>query len=119
MVLADTSVWVDHLRQGDAILAALLEAGEISCHPFVAGELACGALRNRSEVLRLLLALPALPKLDDAEALAFIDRHRLMGTGLGLIDVHLLASCLLAGTTVWTRDATLSRAAEKLGVAAR
>ena len=99
MVLVDTSVWVDHLRQGDAILASLLEAGEVSCHPFVVGELACGAIRNRSQILRLLLALPTLAKADDDEVLAFIDRHRLMGSGLGLIDVHLLASCLLAGAT--------------------
>ena len=119
MVLVDTSVWVDHLRRGDDALAHLLEADEVVGHPFIVGELACGALRNRSRVLHLLLALPTLAKPNDDEVLAFIDRHRLRGSGLGLIDAHLLASCLLAGTMLWTRDAKLASAAERLGLAAR
>ncbi len=119
MVLADTSVWVDHLRRGDAVLAGLLQAGEVSCHPFVVGELACGVLRNRSEILRMLLSLPMLAKATDGEVLAFIDRHRLMGGGLGLIDVHLLASSLLAGATLWTRDAKLANAAAELGLSTK
>lgn len=119
MILVDTSVWVDHLRKGNDALAALLRADEVACHPFVIGELACGSLRNRAELLTLLSALPPLPKVADDEALGFIDRHRLMGKGLGLIDVHLLASCLLASVGLWTRDASLARAASSLGLARR
>ena len=119
MILVDTSVWVDHLRQGDAELAKRLRADEVACHPFVIGELACGNLRNRSELLALLSALPALPKVADEEALAFIEDHGLMGRGIGLIDVHLLASCLLASVGLWTRDASLARAASSLGLARR
>ncbi|MBI4565257.1 MAG: type II toxin-antitoxin system VapC family toxin [Planctomycetes bacterium] len=119
MILADTSVWVDHLRRGDAALANLLEAGEVFCHPFIVGELACGTLRNRSQILRLLSDLPALPRPTDNEILVFIDRHRLMGRGLGLTDVHLLATCLLAGAKLWTRDGKLAGAAAALGVAPR
>lgn len=116
MVLVDTSVWVDYLRKGDESLADLLRAGEVACHSFVMGELACGEIRGRQAFLQLLAALPVLPKAEDAEVLDFIDRHRLMGKGLGLIDVHLLVSCMLAGITLWTRDARLAEAASHLGI---
>ncbi len=119
MILADTSVWVGHLRQRDAHLAELLLAGDVVCHPFIIGELACGQIRNRNELLTLLSALPILAKADDAELLTFIERHRLMGTGLGLIDIHLLASCMLDGASIWTHDKRLAAAAMRLGCAAR
>ena len=117
MVLVDTSVWVDHLRRGNASLQARLLAEEVLCHPFVIGELACGSLRNRDEILSLLQALPPAVVADDAEALVFIERHRLMGLGIGLIDVHLLASALLSGARLWTLDKRLKAAAGRLGVA--
>jgi hypothetical protein len=110
-------VWVDHLRRGSDALAELLRAGEAACHPFVVGELACGDIRNRRAILPLLSALPVLPKADDAEVLEFIDRHGLMGRGLGLIDVHLLASCMLADARLWTFDRKLADAADRLGCA--
>jgi len=117
VILIDTSVWVDHLRETDDDLVELLQAGEVACHPFVVGELACGDIQNRDEFLTLLSALPVLAKVEDAEVLDFIDRHRLMGEGLGLIDVHLLASCMLADVPLWTRDKNLAGAATQLGVA--
>lgn len=116
MILVDTSVWVDHLRDGVHALVELLHAGEVACHPFVVGELACGSIRNRQEFLTLLSALPAVPKAEDAEVLEFIEGGRLMGSGLGLIDVHLLASCRLAGASLWTRDGKLAQAAARLGI---
>ena len=119
MVLVDTSVWVDHLREHDDALADLLNAGEVACHPFVVGELACGGIRNRSEILSLLSALPSLSKAEDDEVLLFIDRHSLTGRGLGLIDVHLLASCMLGGVPLWTRDRKLAGAAVELGLGLR
>jgi predicted nucleic acid-binding protein len=117
MVLVDTSVWVNHLRRGDPALVELLTAEEVACHPFVIGELACENLRDRGETLEHLASLPSLSKAEDEEVLAFMDRHRLMGRGLGLIDVHLMASCMLAGVSLWTRDVRLARAAESLGLA--
>ena len=114
MVLVNTSVWVDHLRRRDDALAALLEAGEVACHPFIVGELACGGIQNRPEILSLLSALPSLAKAEDDEVLLFIDRRRLMGRGLGLIDVHILASCMSAGVSLWTRDAKLGKVASEL-----
>jgi predicted nucleic acid-binding protein len=115
-VLVDTSVWVDFLRQKDAVLSGLLEAGDLVCHPFVIGELACGRLHPRGEILERLSLLPAAPKVTDAEALAFIEMHRLPGLGLGLVDVHLLASAVLGRAALWTRDTRLRKAAETLGV---
>jgi predicted nucleic acid-binding protein len=118
VILADTSVWIDHLRQGDNGLAEALEQSRVLVHPFVRGELACGNLRNRSEVLGLLGNLPAAPTATDAEALEFIDRLALMGRGIGYIDVHLLASTALAGTArLWTRDRRLAAVASALDLA--
>jgi predicted nucleic acid-binding protein len=119
MVLADTSVWVEHLRRGEPRLASLLRAGEVLCHPFVVGELACGNLRRRDEVLGLLGALPGVGKADDDEVLAFIKRHRLHGKGLGWVDAHLLAASALARQPLWTLDVRLARAAAGLGLAIR
>ena len=118
MILVDTSVWVDHLRAGVPALGAALEQGEILTHPFVLGELACGRLKNRGEVLRLLGDLPAAPMATDAEALNFIERRVIMGRGIGYIDVHLLASVVLAGAAqLWTRDKRLAAVAKDLKLA--
>jgi predicted nucleic acid-binding protein len=116
-VLVDTSVWIDHFRRGNARLRAHLEAGEVASHPFVAGELACGNLKAREEILSLMAALPQLPTAEHEEVLVFVERNRLMGRGLGWIDVHLLASARLAGTSLWTLDKGLGAAAAflKLG----
>jgi predicted nucleic acid-binding protein len=118
-VLVDTSVWVDHLRRRNARLVALLERGAVWCHPFVIGEIACGALVRRDEVLSLLAALPQAPTADHTEALAFVEANRLVGSGVGWIDVHLLASAKLAGLPLWTLDRRLASAAGALGVAPR
>jgi predicted nucleic acid-binding protein len=105
MILVDTSVWVDHLRAGDAHLAALLQSRRVLMHPFIVGELACGNLGNRAEVLDLLGHLPEAATATDEETLYFIERHALMGRGIGYIDAHLLAAVSLdAGTQLWTRD---------------
>ena len=118
MILVDTSVWIDHLRQGDPDLVRALEAGEVLGHPFVVGELACGNLSSRAEVLQLLRALPRAPVATEEEALAYVDARALMGRGIGYLDVHLLASAALAGTaTLWTRDKRLAVVAQELGLA--
>jgi predicted nucleic acid-binding protein len=119
MILVDTSVWVDHLRRGDAALAAALDAGSVCIHPLVLGELACGTLHNRREVLDLLARLPAAPVATDPEALEFIEGRRLMGRGIGYIDVHLLASVALSGDfRLWTRDRRLAAVSAELGLSA-
>lgn len=118
MTLADTSVWVNHLRANDPILERLLEDGQVLMHPMVIGELACGNLPDREYVLGLLKGLPQITVADDEEALFLIERHRLMGRGIGYVDVHLLAAALLAGSVrLWTHDRRLRNAAVDLSIA--
>jgi hypothetical protein len=116
MVLVDTSVWVSHLRETHADLADLLNDGEVACHPFIVGELACGNLKNRAVILSLLEALPTASTADHEEVLTFIESHSLMGKGLGYVDVHLLASAALSGIPLWTLDKWLEQAADLLRV---
>ena len=108
MILVDTSVWVDDFRRGEPILSAALEAGEVLTHAFVIGEIACGNLKRRSEVLSLMRELPRSPTATDEEAQHFIDQHKLMGRGIGYIDVHLLASAALSDVRLWTLDKKLA-----------
>ncbi len=118
MILADTSVWIDHLRRRDPRLQAELESGQVLIHPFVVGELACGNLRNRHEVLALLAHLPFAPSATDAEVLRLIEGRKLMGRGIGYIDAQLLAATALASPAqLWTRDRRLARIAADLGLA--
>lgn len=116
MILVDTSIWIDHLRRGDRQLAARLEASEVVCHPFVIGEVACGFLSRRHEILELLAALPRTGQATHEEILAFIDQRHLHGGGIGLIDAHLLYAAVAEGHVVWTRDARLRQIAARLGV---
>jgi len=117
MVLVDTSVWVQHLRQGNAALARQLTDGQVVSHPFVVGELACGNLKNRSEILGLLSRLPCAEVACHAEVLRFIDTYRLMGKGLGYVDIHLLASAVLTSVSIWTLDRRLRETAGRLDLA--
>jgi len=82
----------------------------------VIGEIACGNLKNRVEIIPLLLALPQARKADDEEILFFIEHHHMSGRGVGLVDVHLLASCLMEQCFLWTSDKRLKATARHLGV---
>lgn len=117
MILADTSIWIDHLRNGNATLAELLRAGEILSHRFVTGEVALGSLRQRDTVLDGLAKLPQAMVASDREVLRFIDQHRLFGLGIGYIDVHLLAAVRLTpDTQLWTFDKRLRAAANRFSL---
>ncbi|MGB8931920.1 MAG: type II toxin-antitoxin system VapC family toxin [Anaeromyxobacteraceae bacterium] len=116
MILVDTSVWVEHLRAGSPRLRRLLEEGEVLVHPHVIGELACGSLARRAEVLGLLRALPGATMASEQEAHRLVDAHGLHGRGIGWIDVHLVASALLSGAGLWTLDRRLEREAARVGV---
>ena len=116
MILADTSVWVDHLRKGDPALAALLNNGQVFAHPFIIGEVALGHLRQRKAVLSALENLPQITVARDDEVLSIIDRWALFGVGIGYVDAHLLAAIPLSpGTLLWTRDKRLRTLAGSLG----
>jgi hypothetical protein len=118
MILVDTSVWVDHFRRTSPSLVRLLNEGQVACHPFVIGELACGQLRNRREILGLMAALPRARVAEHDELLAFVDRHRLFGRGLGWVDVHLLGSAHLSTCSLLTSDRALAAVASHLRIAA-
>jgi len=116
MVLVDTSVWVLHLREGNIGLERLLNDGEVVCHPFIMGELACGNLKNRAEILSLIQALPMATQAEHEDVMQFIENYRLMGKGLGYMDVHLLASALLTEALIWTLDKKLDEVSTELGI---
>lgn len=118
-ILVDTSVWIDHLRKGDDRLRNLLRTADVVSHPFIIGEIACGRLSNREEILDLLQAIPRVPPVTFEEALQFIDIHQLMGRGIGYVDVHLLASAHLERLSVWTRDRRLRAVAQEIGLSYR
>ena len=114
MLLVDTSVWIDHFRHRDARLSAALEAGEVLTHPFVIGELACGGFRGRAQVLTLLGQLPSASAAEHEEVMHLIDVHQLAGSGVGWIDAHILAAARISGASLWTHDAALERAWQRV-----
>ena len=118
MILVDTSVWIDHLRQHDATLANLLDTGQVVAHPCVIGELALGNLKHRDRVLDALQGLPQASAVSDRELLYFVTHHKLAGLGIGYVDAHLLASARLGHLTVWTRDKRFHDVASRLDLAA-
>ena len=117
MVLVDTSVWIAHLREGGVGLNTLLTEGRVLCHPFIVGELACGNLRRRSEILSHLQALPQAIPAKHEEVLQLIENYTLMGRGLGYVDMHLLASVILTRASFWTLDKKLHKVAVELRLA--
>lgn len=116
MILVDTSIWIDHLNKNDTHLVRLLEEDSVCVHPFIIGELACGNIKNRDEILKLLDALPQTSTASLDEILFFINRHKLYGKGLGYIDVHLIASCMMDNTKLLTRDKRLLRIAKDFAI---
>jgi len=116
VILVDSSIWMDHFRKQNTHLIAVLERDEACIHPFVIGEVACGNLKNRKEIIDLLHALPDVQKAEDDEILFFIERHHLNGRGVGLIDIHLLAACLMAGCRLWTADKRLQKVAREMHI---
>lgn len=108
VILADTSVWVEHFRSGEPRLQDLLNQGVVLMHPFVLGELACANLRRRREILAWLAALPAATAASDTEVLHFVQERQLSGRGIGWVDAHLLASARLSRASLWTLDKRLA-----------
>ncbi len=114
MVLVDTSVWINHFRDDNPKLRTLLQEVAVACHPFIIGELACGNLKNRKEVLTLLDTLPTSQVVNEEEFLHFMESNLLMGQGIGFVDVHLLASATLSKLPLWTEDKKLKKIADEL-----
>jgi len=118
VILVDTSVWIDHLRSGDAVLAGLLESGRVLAHPFVTGALALGGLRQRDVILGALQDLPQANVATHEEVFRFIAENALYGLGIGYVDAHLLAAVRLTpGAALWTRDKRLLAASKRVDLA--
>jgi predicted nucleic acid-binding protein len=116
VILVDTSVWIDHLHEGEPALVELLERSMVLQHPLVTGELAVGAIAGREAVLSALSGLSGAAVASHEEAMHLIEERELYGRGLGLVDIHLLASTLLGPATIlWTRDKRLLAAAKHVG----
>lgn len=117
MILVDSSIWIDHLNVPDVELTGLLQHARALIHPFVIGEIALGALRNRAQVISRLMAIKQTVVADHADVMILIDRHSLGSAGIGYVDAHLLASTKLSeGSRLWTRDRRLSDAATRLEI---
>ena len=116
MVLVDTSIWIEHIRKPNSRLTGLLEAGLVSMHPWVVGELACGNLADRANTLYLLGLLPQIAVATEDEVLFFIEKHDISGRGAGYLDMHLLAAAALGSQKLWTRDRRLKDIASSLGL---
>jgi len=116
MTLVDTSVWVDHFRKDNVILRELLVNAKVVVHPFIVGELACGNLRNRTEIVQLLSELPQATIAEHSEVLNLVESNKLYGSGMGWIDAHLIASALLSGVTIFTHDKAIAEAISKLEI---
>lgn len=118
MILVDTAVWVDHLREDHPHLAGLLNNGAVLGHPWVTGELALGSLQNRVEILRLLDDLPQATIATATEVRELVNQHTLFSLGIGYVDAQLIAATMLTpDAAFWTRDRRLHAAAQRLGVA--
>lgn len=116
MVLVDTSVWINHFRSDDRHLAQLLYDGDVVCHPYIIGELACGNLKNRKEIISLLQSIPSSPVCEFGEILFFIEQKKLNGKGVVFVAVNLLASAQLGKFSLWTADKRLQAVARELGL---
>jgi len=117
LILADTSVWVDHLRFGDKDMRELLNRGQIVIHPFVVAELALGSIKDRAKTLALLDLLPQARIAQLNELRLTIEARRLYSVGIGFTDAHLIASVLIdSPTLLWARDKKLRKVAENLGI---
>ncbi len=119
MILADTSVWIEHLRSGNQELQKRLSQGQIVIHPFIIAELALGSLKERAKTLALLDLLPQVRVAQMDEIRTLIEARHLYGLGIGLTDAHLIASVLIKPPTLlWTKDKQLRKVAEALGIQA-
>jgi predicted nucleic acid-binding protein len=117
VILAHTSVWIDHFRLGNADLFNQLSKDNIVTHPFIIAELAMGSLADRARTLGFLDRLPQVRRAQLAEVRRMIETSHLYGQGIGLIDAHLIASVLLSShVLLWTMDKRLRDVAESLGI---
>jgi len=116
MILVDTSIWIDHLNNSNDDLIKLLNSNRVCIHPFIIGELSCGNISNRKEILSLFKALPRIEPVLEEEVLRLIENKKLYGIGLGIVNINLIASALIHDVKIWTYDKSLKTIAKKLHI---
>ena len=118
MIIIDTSVWIDHIRQPEVEVELLLKRDQALVHPFVIGEPALGNMKRHDEIINALLHMRQAAVAQTDDVLTIIKRHALSGSGIGYVDAHLLASAAMAaGTRIFTRDKRLAKVATALDLA--
>jgi predicted nucleic acid-binding protein len=116
MILVDTSIWIDHFNNSNNELIKLLNLNKVCIHPFIIGELSCGDISNRKEILSLLKALPRIEPALEEEVFTLIENRKLFGIGLGYVDINLIASALIHDVKIWTDDKSLKKISKKLDI---
>ncbi len=116
MILADTSIWINFLNKGNKQFGQLLDEGKIAVHEAIIGELACGNIKNRNEILTLLFDLPSIKNVEFDEVLFLINNYSLHGKGIGIIDCYLLASSIIGNIKLWTADKKLNVISKQFGI---
>jgi predicted nucleic acid-binding protein len=109
VILVDTSIWIDFLRDGNDLLKEFLEKGQVMVHPLIVGELSCGNISKRKNFLQLINELPQAKESSHQEVLHFIESKKLYGKGVGFVDLHILCSAILSNTPLWTGDKRLAK----------
>jgi predicted nucleic acid-binding protein len=114
LTIVDTSVWIDHFRHGNINLESHLVKGRVATHPFVLGEVSCGNLKNRAEIIELMASLPIAQMAEHHEVITMLEQRKMYGQGIGWIDMHLLAACLINQFALMTLDKPLQKIAHKI-----
>ena len=112
-ILVDTSVWIDHLHKKDPVLITHLQNSEVLLHPFIIGELSLGTIKNKNNFMRELSHLTLITEATHNEVIFFAQKHSSEGSGIGWIDVHLLASAALSNAHIYTKDKNFQKIADK------
>lgn len=114
MVLVDTSVWIDFLRNDNKLLKEFLEKGEVVTHPFIIGELTCGNISKRKHFFQFIEDLPSCVESNHEEVISLIESRKLYGLGVGYVDMHILSSAILSNFPLWTLDKRLSKISKRI-----
>lgn len=112
-ILADTSVWVDYLRNKRAPILDRLSLGDVVMHDYVIGEIVLGGISQAK--LAMFQQMRRCRSASHDEVMHLIAERNLAGRGLGYVDSHLLAAALINRMQLWTLDKALQRIANEFG----
>jgi|SRR6267142_600869 len=121
MILVDTSVWIEFLRQSNELIEAGLvleiENGNVIALSPVFGELLQGVKSSREEKILIDLWEDLLKVNEDQlfiQAGRLSYEYKLIVKGLGLIDCAILAAAKVNKLEVWSLDRKLIEVSKSL-----